>query len=202
MPRLAGQIDVAKTEAILEAAREVLAERGVAAVDEIARRAQVSKQTVYNHFGSKADLVRALCAQGVQELTAPLDGPEAVERPRETLAAYGETVLRSLQSTRNISAIRAAIGSVATTPEIAQTLYEAGALASRRRVAEFIDVQAGRGVLSASDPMDAAMVFSSLLLGPSQMAALYGVLEPMGAAEISAQAQTAVDRFFRLFEAN
>ncbi|MET0293380.1 MAG: helix-turn-helix domain-containing protein, partial [Phenylobacterium sp.] len=50
MPRLAGQIDVAKTEAILDAAAEVLAERGFSApIEEIARRAGVAKQTVYNH---------------------------------------------------------------------------------------------------------------------------------------------------------
>ena len=43
MARLTGQIDLAKTEAILDAAAEVLAERGLAApIEEIARRARVS----------------------------------------------------------------------------------------------------------------------------------------------------------------
>ena len=47
MPRLAGQIDVAKNEAILDAAVEVLAERGLSApIEAIARRASVSKQTI------------------------------------------------------------------------------------------------------------------------------------------------------------
>src|SRR6185503_1171575 len=78
MPRLAGQIDVAKNEAILDAALEVLAERGAAAsMEEIARRAGVSKQTIYNHYGSKADLVRAMCARRVSEMTAPLEAPGA-----------------------------------------------------------------------------------------------------------------------------
>lgn len=40
MPRVAGQIDLAKGEAILDAAVEVLGERGLAAsMEEVARRA-------------------------------------------------------------------------------------------------------------------------------------------------------------------
>ena len=59
MARALGQIDVAKSQAILDAAAEVMAERGVQApVDEIARRAGVSKQTIYNHYGSTAEMVR------------------------------------------------------------------------------------------------------------------------------------------------
>ncbi|MBW8890914.1 MAG: helix-turn-helix transcriptional regulator, partial [Burkholderiales bacterium] len=58
MPRIAGQIDVAKTEAILDAAVEVIGQRGLGApMEAIAKRAGVSKQTVYNHYGSKAELV-------------------------------------------------------------------------------------------------------------------------------------------------
>ena len=66
MPRIAGQIDLTKTEAILEATAEAIFERGLAvSMDEIARRAGVSKQTIYNHYGSKGDLVRALIVEGV-----------------------------------------------------------------------------------------------------------------------------------------
>src|SRR5205807_205660 len=54
MPRIAGQIDLIKSEAILEAAADAIHERGLGvSVDEIARRAGVSKQTIYNHYGSK-----------------------------------------------------------------------------------------------------------------------------------------------------
>ena len=76
MARISGQIDVAKSEAILDAAIEVLAERGVSAsMDEIARRAGVSKQTIYNHYGSKAELVRIMSARRVHEITASLVAP-------------------------------------------------------------------------------------------------------------------------------
>ena len=55
MPRVAGQIDVAKNEAILDAAVAAMGERGLAvSLEEVARRAGDSKQTIYNHYGSKA----------------------------------------------------------------------------------------------------------------------------------------------------
>ena len=78
MSRSLGQIDLAKFEAILEAAGAVMSERGVqASVDEIARRAGVSKQTIYNHYGSKADLARAIADRRLHEVRAVLDAPGA-----------------------------------------------------------------------------------------------------------------------------
>src|SRR5690242_16434925 len=94
MSRSLGQIDVAKFEAILEAAAEVMAERGVQApVDEIARRAGVSKQTIYNQFGSKAEVIRVLAARRVDEITAALTAPSAMEDPRTALAGYARVLL-------------------------------------------------------------------------------------------------------------
>lgn len=73
MPRARGQIDTRKSEAILAAAAALLTERGLSVpLEEVARRAKVSKQTVYNHFGSKTDLVRKLVERRRQMLVAPL----------------------------------------------------------------------------------------------------------------------------------
>ncbi|MCP4006226.1 MAG: TetR/AcrR family transcriptional regulator [bacterium] len=54
---------------ILEAARSVFAERGfdAAPVDEVARRARVSKGTVYNHFSSKESLLVEAVLQAMSE---------------------------------------------------------------------------------------------------------------------------------------
>ncbi len=97
MPRLAGQIGVAKNEAILDAAVEGLAARGLlASMEEIARRAGVSKQTIYNHFGSKAEMVRAIATLLVGELTAPLAAPKAAGRAKKALTNYARGVLTAL----------------------------------------------------------------------------------------------------------
>src|ERR1700760_4192514 len=92
MPRLAGQVDRAKAEAMLVAAGEVISERGFGApVEAIAKRAGVSKQTLYNHYGGKAGLIRALIGRWVDEVTGPL-GDEHAE-PEATLAELALAIM-------------------------------------------------------------------------------------------------------------
>ena len=73
MPRVAGQIDERKSEAILEAAMALFAEKGGAAsMEQIARRAGVSKQTLYNRYASKVEIGRAMAERRSEAITAPL----------------------------------------------------------------------------------------------------------------------------------
>jgi AcrR family transcriptional regulator len=75
---------------ILETARRVMAGRGVPqlTIDSVAAQADVSRQTVYNAFGSKSGLLEALCDHLAERgkidriadaFTAP-DGVEAITR--------------------------------------------------------------------------------------------------------------------------
>lgn len=78
MPRTLGQIDQAKRAAILAAARALIIypppPPPVLALDRVAQRAGVAKQTIYNHFGSKAALIeemeRELADQRLERLRA------------------------------------------------------------------------------------------------------------------------------------
>ena len=61
MARRLGQVDERKSEAILDAAATLFADKGLQAkMDEIAKLAGVSKQTVYNRFASKLEIAKAL----------------------------------------------------------------------------------------------------------------------------------------------
>lgn len=202
MPRLAGQIDVAKNEAILDAALEVLAERGAAAsMEEIARRAGVSKQTIYNHYGSKADLVRAMCARRVSEMTAPLEAPGALEQIEETLAAYARAMMRGVLNPRTIALMRTTMAHAAELPEVPAAIYEAGPLANRRRFASFVDAETCAGRLNCPDPLAAAEVFSGLVVATRQVAALFGAPPEPDEAENERIARTAAAQFLKLYGA-
>ena len=64
MARLRGQVDETKTEAILEAARTLFSEQGGGvSMEAIAKRAGVSRQTLYNRFPSKVEIGRALASR-------------------------------------------------------------------------------------------------------------------------------------------
>jgi AcrR family transcriptional regulator len=200
MPRIAGQIDVGKSEAILDAAMEVLSERGVSvSMDEIARRAGVSKQTVYNHFGSKAELVRVMATRRVHEITASLETPEAAENPQEALAGYARVLLSAAFRTKGAGLYRTAILHAPELPEIAHAMWEAGPKASRTRLAEFLALETKAGRLFCPNPMEAAEFFGGMVIGSYQTAQLLGVEVTLDEAKVERIATEASRRFIRAY---
>jgi AcrR family transcriptional regulator len=200
MARAVGQIDVAKNEAILDAAIDVLAERGIQApMEEIARRAGVSKQTIYNHYGSKAELVRAMCARRVDEIVAPLAAPGAIEQPALALAEFGRVLLTALLTPRYTTLMRTAMVNAAAMPDVARALYEAGPRASRRALAAFLAAETAAGRLACPDPVEAAEFFAGMVVSSRQTAYMLGV--PLGLAEASIDriAREAAARLMRAY---
>ena len=202
MPRAPGQIDVSKNEAILDAAVEVFSERGVlASVEDIARRACVSKQTIYNHYGSKPELVRAIVDRRVAEITAPLLVPEAVDHPQEALAALGRSMLTAILTARGTSMLRMTVESAADQPDLARAFFEAGPATSRRRLAAFLRMETENGRLAVDDPDLAAEFFVGMFIGAHQIAQLLGVDRSLDPPEIERVAAEAAHRFMKAYSA-
>ncbi len=202
MPRAVGQIDLAKTEAILDAAAQVFGERGLSApMEEIARRARVSKQTIYNHYGSKPELIRAIVDRRVSEITAPLMLPEAVDHPEEALTAFGRSMLTAVMMPRGTSMLRMTVESAAEQPDLARAFFEAGPATSRRRLADFLRMETENGRLIVDDPELAAEFFASMVIGAHQMAQLLGVVRALDAAQIDRVAREAAFRFMKAYSA-
>ena len=200
MPRIAGQIDRAKNEAILDAASDVLFERGLAApLDEIARRAGVSKQTIYNHYGSKAELVKALIGRRVALITAPLEAPMAEARPEEALAAYARALLETITFERGIALYRLLIESVPSTPELAREVFSAGARASRNRLAAFLERETRASRIAAPDPLEAADFFSGMVISHHHVEGLLGLPTELDATKMERIAVEAARRFMRAY---
>ena len=199
MPRLVGQIDAAKSEAILDAASEVLGERGLSApMEEIARRARVSKQTVYNHYGSKADLVRALVERRVASITAPLREAGAEDRPEETLKAYAQTLL-TVVNNKNYALMRVTIQSAGEMPDLAREVFEAGPKHSRAQLAHFLEVETKAGRLKVDAPLQAAEFFGGMVLGHRQTKALLNLAPDLSDDEVEAVAVEAARIFMRAY---
>ncbi|MET0272460.1 MAG: TetR/AcrR family transcriptional regulator [Phenylobacterium sp.] len=202
MPRVAGQIDLCKNEAILDAAIEVLSERGIGAhMEEIARRARVSKQTIYNHYGSKAELVRALVERRVHEMTAALETPEGLADPAQALAEFGRLLLMKLIEPRGASFMRMAMVGSLDVPEVGVAMFEAGPRASRQALAEFLRRETADGRLACPDPLEAAEFFAGMVIGSYQTAALLGVPRPLDAAKIERMTREAATRFMKAYAA-
>ena len=200
MPRRLGQVDEAKGIAILEAAREALAERGLgASIENIARRAGVSKQTVYNRFGSKAELVRVLVERRVGEITAHLDSPGSGDGPEEALSGYARVVLESIANPSSTALLRIHIQGAAEMPELARTFFETGARTSRARLAAFLEGETRAGRLRVDDFALAAEFFADLVIGSHQTSRLLGVDSNLTPTAIERIAREAANRFVRAY---
>ncbi|MCR5873924.1 TetR/AcrR family transcriptional regulator [Phenylobacterium sp. J426] len=200
MARVSGQIDVAKSEAILDAALDIFVERGISAsMEEIARRAGVSKQTIYNHYGSKAELVQALTARRVHEMVAPLETEEAAADPETALAGFARVLLDKLLSERSRGFLRVAMMGAVEAPELGQAVWQAGPRTSRVRLAEFLDMETRAGRVACPDPMEAAEFFAGMVIGSYQTAALLGVDRPLDGAAVDRIATEAARRFMRAY---
>lgn len=146
---------VAETRArIVEAARDVFAEDGFhrAAVDEVARRADVARATVYYQFGSKLGLVEAVLddieRRGEQDrVVAAVALPDAVDATRHAF----EEGTRFWASQHVV--VRRLIGLAAVDPETRQLVEDrdrnrlvlvtrlAERLASQRRLRQECSVE-------------------------------------------------------------
>jgi AcrR family transcriptional regulator len=175
MPRAVGQIDRLKSEAMLEAAAQVIAERGMTApVEAIARRAGVSKQTLYNHFGGKAGLMRVLVQRRVAIFAEPLVDPSGDAPPEVALAAFARGLMPALLSEHYLTLLRVAVQGAADMPELARTMFEAGGEVTRGRLTAYLRAQTHAGRLAVDDADEAAELFIGMI-GARQMRGLIGL---------------------------
>jgi TetR/AcrR family transcriptional repressor of mexJK operon len=196
MARALGQIDTRKDEAILDAAARLFASRGLSvSMDEIARCAGVSKQTLYNRYRSKIEIASAVAARRSEAISAPLmgDGP-----PEQVLEQLALGMLQKLVSPDQTNALRAAALASAEAPELGKAVYEAGPAESRRRLAEWLKAQTKLGRLAVDDPVQAAEMFSGMVLGHGHLRGLLG-LESFAPDQIEARARDCTRRFMRAF---
>jgi len=201
MPRAPGQIDRVKNEAILQAAGDVLAERGLSApMSMIARRARVSKQTIYNHYGAKTDLIRALASRRVSLLTAPLE-PSVEAATEEKLATYARTLLGMVTAPATFALMRLTVQSANELPELAREVYEAGPKTSRERLSVFLTAENAAGRLSIPDAVEAAEMFIGMVSGQRQTRALLGLPAEAVGEQLDKLAREVAYRFVRAYRA-
>ena len=196
MPRAPGQVDEHKSEAILQAASDLFVEKGAgASMTEIARRAGVSKQTLYNRFPTKTDIGRALAAQRSDVVTAPLTSGAA---PEDVLTAIAETLIGKICREGKGASLRGVALMSPEAPELARAIYDAGPGESVRRIAAWLAEQDRLGRLSVPDPTAAAEMFAGMALGHGHLRSVLGLPHP-DADHAAARARETARRFIRAF---
>ncbi|MFF6778393.1 TetR/AcrR family transcriptional regulator [Streptomyces sp. NPDC012637] len=159
-----------KHQSILEAATEVFLSKGYAgtSMDDIARLAAVSKQTVYKHFADKEKLF----AEIVLATTDGIDGMiDAVADVPVDPAGLEDGLLRlarrftvTLTQPHVLRLRRLIIANADQFPELGATWYERGFERVLANLADTFRRLADAGLLRTDDPLLAAHHFAGLLL--------------------------------------
>lgn len=195
MSRAAGQVDETKTEAILEAASALFAEKGaLASMEQIARRAGVSRQTLYNRFPNKLEIGRALAARRSDAISAPL---RTGGDPETVLTALAVGLLDKLRQPQAGSSLRGVALMSPEMPDLADAIYQAGPAEGLRRLSAWLAEQERLGLLTVPDPDAAAEMFAGMVLGHGHLRAILGVNQPP--FDLEQRAAEAARRFLRAF---
>ncbi len=157
----------AKQDAIIEAAAEVFLEQGFgsANMDEIARRAGVSKATVYSHFDSKPALFGAIVQHRCQRTMSAMLAEMSDQPVAGTLTAVGRQFLDVLMMPGSLPLYRVVLAEAPRVPELGRIFYEAGPDRCAVALAQYLADQHARGVLHVPEARWAAEQFLSAVLG-------------------------------------
>jgi TetR/AcrR family transcriptional regulator, mexJK operon transcriptional repressor len=197
-----------KRRAIMEAATDAFLANGYSrtTMDEVARRANVSKQTVYMHFGDKERLLSAIVMAIVTATGDSVDEPIAALGSSEHLEAdlrdHARRQLVGVLQPRPMQLRRLVIAEALTFPALGRAFYE---LAPGRTIAELaaaFERLAARGLLDIDDPTRAATDFNWLIMSePLNRAMLLGEDGPPDDAAVTEWANHAVHTFLAAYGA-
>jgi AcrR family transcriptional regulator len=197
MSRLPGSIDQRKKDAVLAAAAGLILAHGASvSLGEIARRSGVSKQTIYNYFGHKPGLFRAVLESPAGRTECPpCIGPTNVASA-VFLSAYAKSLLEWLAHARLVASLRSLISSERSASVHAGTkVADAIAAQALPALARVLAVEARRGRMRIDDPTQAAELFLDLVTAGRALGAAQGVFGAGATDEI----ETAADACGRIF---
>jgi TetR/AcrR family transcriptional repressor of mexJK operon len=159
-----------KRAAILQAATTVFLRNGYlgSSMDEIARLAEVSKQTVYKHFVDKERLFVEIVTSAVNEVSdrvyeEVLDLPDSGD-PESDLRDLARRQLARVMQPQLLELRRLVIAEASRFPELGRTFYERGPGRTIAALARAFERLAAHGVLRLEDPALAAAQFNWLIM--------------------------------------
>lgn len=185
---------------MVQAAAELFLEAGFQVnMAAVASRAQVSKQTVYSHFGTKEALFHAAIDHLMAPLRATLE-PDDRELPAALLQFGAEHLERMLDS-RTADLSRRLIGEAGRFPSAAHALFAGGLDSVRQALALRLQMAVQRGELQVDDCDAAAELLLGMLNGLDTDRRRLGVAVREDAAR-QRWLELAVSTFLRAFAAS
>lgn len=195
----------ARKQAILEAAMDLFLEQGFerTSLSDILRRSKGSRSTLYEAFGSKEGLLRAMVTEACHRVWSTVDpgedgdGDAGLQPTAEGLTAFGVHFLKTVTGQNSISVYRIMVAEGHRFPDIAGQFYAEGPkLLTDRLTAVFRRGQA-EGVLIDGDARRLAQIFIGTLVSDFHIRRTLGLVPVIADADMEAHVRVAVEVFLR-----
>ena len=194
--------DATKREEIVAAATELFMENGyeLTSMEAVARKANVSKLTIYSHFADKSELFRAICQYRCDKLGMPDSfAPESQWSPEEALTSIARRTSEKIFRTDSLRMMRMVQAEATRHPEIVQTYYEVGPRRIKTAFADLLRIFDEKKLLTVPDPARAAEQCFSLLKGERLQRTLLFMMSAPDENEMEAHIKATVDMFLAAY---
>jgi len=190
-------------EQIMQAAYEVLAEKGYGGTSmlAVAKRAAASNETLYKWYGNKQGLFRAMVEENAREASVLLrDSLESDRDPSDTLARFGPALLRLVTSDKAIALNRAAAADATDTGILGRTIARSGRETIAPLLTQLFEQARAAALMNFDDATTVTEIYVGLLIGDLQIRRVIGVQPPLKPKEIRQRAERAQRLIMQLFE--
>jgi AcrR family transcriptional regulator len=186
----------ARRDAILAAAFDEFSARGFAAtrIDDVARRADVAKGTIYLYFRDKEALFQELVRAMLVPLVAALEAPPPENVPvRVLLEAFIDLFVREVYGTKRRAVLRLVMTEGPRFPKLAEFHYRNVVERAMNAMRALIERAIKRGELKH----DALLRFPQLVVAPGIVAIIWsGLFDRFAPLDVSAMMRAHLDVLF------
>ncbi len=188
-----------KRQQILDSATKLFTENGYSStsMDQIAKGADVSKQTVYSHFGNKEDLFAASIKLKCDSYQMSGFSEEELTDARKTLLDIAHKFYAMVTSKEALAVYKTCSYESKTHPELAELFIKEGPERVTKEVAALFSRLSQQGLLSIDNPYFAAQQFLHAIKGESWMRMKFNTEKQTSAEEISDYIVSCVELFLR-----
>lgn len=190
-----------RRQLLIEAAEKVFVEMGygAASVDDIAKRAGMSKKTLYQLFDTKESLFAAVIASRRAALKEMIEAECCgdTQSASNVLRKFLGQVARFVLARRQAALYRLVIAESQREPELARAFYREGPSKGHSALIQWLKLQHEQKALIVPDPACAAGMLFSMVVGEPQMRLLIGDMHEPDEAVIDERVKQATEIFLK-----
>lgn len=192
-------------QTIVDAAGQLFAELGFQAttLEKVAKRAKISKLSIYKHFDNKEALFSAAIAARCHQIS-PQASIEGIDGSAEDqLMTAGSSLLRLLLSPDVLSVEATVMGDKTNQRSLSKLFYEAGPAHVIEQLEILLRQLHTQAVLNVPDPLQSARLFGALIKGSDLlMIARFDEAKALDDKEIDSYCRSAVEMFVAAHRGN